>query len=112
MFLRRGSSLSLSNFAYHLLCLGTGILGRLAFDGFLRRGSSLTLGRFARRVSLGLFVGRLPGLFLMPARRSHSCKLLLGSFPLRSFPLRYLGQSFFLGSSLRGGTSPGILPGG
>jgi hypothetical protein len=43
----------------------------------------------------------------MPARRSHGCKLLLGSFPLR-----FLGQSFFLGSFPRDCLSLGIVPGG
>jgi hypothetical protein len=48
--------------------------------GHLRRGSSLSLSHFACRLSRGLFLGRLPSLF--PARRSHGCTLLLGSFPL------------------------------
>ena len=85
--------------------LGLGLLfGRLLFGGFLRRGSRFSLSHLAYRLGLGLLLGRLPDLF--PARRSDGCKPLLGRFPLR-----FLGQSFFLGSFPRG-PSLGILPGG
>ena len=47
---------------------------------FLRRGSSLSLSHFACRLSSGRWLSRLPSLF--PARRSHVCKFLPGSFPL------------------------------
>ena len=87
--------LPFSRLARRFLCLETGILGHLAFGGFLHSGSSLRLSHFACRLSPGLFIGHLPGLF--PARRSDGCKLLLGSFPLR-----FLGQSFFLGGFPRG----------
>src|SRR5262249_20785887 len=95
--------LPFSRLARRFLCLKTGILGRLAVGGFLRRGSSLSRSHFARRLSFGFFLGRL--LHLFPARRSHGC--IVGSFPLR-----FLGYSFFLGSFPRGCLSLGIFPGG
>ena len=98
--------LRFSSIARRFLSLDTRILGRLALGGFLRSGSSLSLSHFACRHSPGLYVGRLPRLFLMPARGSHGGKLLLGNFLLR-----FLGQSFFLGSFPRGRLSLDILPG-
>jgi hypothetical protein len=50
---------------------------------------------------------RLWLLFSRLARRGYGCELLLGSFPLC-----FLGLSFFLGGFPTGCTGPGILPPG
>jgi hypothetical protein len=84
------------------------LLSRLAFGGFLRRAraSASAIWRAAAASALAFSASR-PGGPLPGAPRPCGCKLLLGSFPLS-----FLGQSFFLGSFPRGCLSLGILPGG
>src|SRR5262249_35806600 len=52
------------------LCLETGVLIRLAFDGFLRWALSLSLSRFACRVTPGLFLGTEAGEAISSVQRT------------------------------------------